>query len=230
MNDATRSETAQTGNRNDADRDRMFDLLRGVAGFTQSELVADLARAFARHPDARLDEAFNHKQIASKMWARDRLFSALGGQFERIWIVGGWYGVLAAILFDDRRFSVGEISSYDIDPSVEAVATTLNAKAAAQGRFKAVTVDMYALDYRSKPDLIVNTSCEHVGDVRGWLDRLPAGTAVLLQSNNYFAEPEHINCVPSLSAFEEAAHLTNVLYAGGLTLKKYTRFMLIGRT
>jgi hypothetical protein len=229
MNDATRSETAQSGNRDDA-ADRTFDLLRGVAAFTQSELVASLAQAFARHPDARLDEAFNHKQLASKMWARDRLFLALGGQFERIWIVGGWYGVLAAMLFDDRRFSVGEISSYDIDPSVEAVATTLNAKPAAQGRFKAVTADMYTLDYRSKPDLIINTSCEHVGDVHGWLDRLPAGTAVLLQSNDYFSEAEHINCMASLSAFEEAARLTNVLYAGELTLKKYTRFMLIGRT
>jgi hypothetical protein len=229
MNDATRSKPAQSGNRDDA-ADRTFDLLRGVAAFTQSELVAALARAFAHHPEARLDEAFNHKQIASKMWARDRLFSALGGQFERIWIVGGWYGILAAILFDDRRFSVGEISSYDIDPSVEAVATALNAKAAAQGRFKAITADMYTLDYRSRPDLIVNTSCEHVGDVRGWLDRLPAGTAVLLQSNDYFAEPEHVNCMTSLSAFEAAARLKNVLYAGELTLKKYTRFMLIGRT
>jgi len=229
MNDATRSEPAQTGNRDDA-ADRTFDLLRGVAAFTQSELVAALTRAFARHPDARLDEAFNHKQIASKMWARDRLFSTLGGQFERIWIVGGWYGILAAILLDDRRFSIGEISSYDIDPSVEAVAATLNAKAAAQGRFQAVTADMYTLDYRSRPDLIVNTSCEHVGDVRGWLERLPAGTAVLLQSNDYFAEPEHINCMTSLSAFEQAARLTDVLYAGEFTLKKYTRFMLIGRT
>ena len=89
---------------------------------------------------------------------------------------------------------------------------------------------MYTLDYRSRPDLIVNTSCEHVGDVRGWLDRLPAGTAVLLQSNDYFAEPEHVNCMTSLSAFEAAARLKNVLYAGELTLKKYTRFMLIGRT
>jgi hypothetical protein len=227
MNDATRS---KTGNRNDdADRDRTFDLLRGLAAFTQRELVAELAQAFVRHPDARLDEAFNHKQIASKMWARDQLFSALGGKFERIWIVGGWYGVLAAILFDDRRFSVAEISSYDIDPSVAAVAATLNANAAAAGKFKAVTADMYALDYRNTPDLIVNTSCEHVGDVRGWLDRIPAGTAVLLQSNDYFAEPEHINCMTSLSAFEEAARLTTVLYAGELKLKKYTRFMLIGR-
>ena len=59
---------------------------------------------------------------------------------------------------------------------------------------------MYALAYDdpTSPDLVINTSCEHLPDVRGWLDRLPAGMPVVLQSNDYFAEPEHTNCVASL--------------------------------
>ena len=52
------------------------------------------------------------------------------------------------------------------------------------------------LDYaRLGADLVVNTSCEHIADLRGWLDLLPKGTSVLLQSNDYFSEPTHINCV-----------------------------------
>jgi hypothetical protein len=211
-------------------QERVFDLLRGVAAYTGNDLVGSLAFAVARHPEARLDEAFNHKQIVSKAWARDQLFLALGGLFERIWIMGGWYGVLAAMIFNDPRFSVGEITSFDIDPAVAAVAMTLNAKAAADGRFRAVTADMYGLDYAERPDLVINTSCEHVPDLGAWLDRLPKGTPLLLQSNNYFAEPEHINCMPSLAAFEKGAGLASLLYSGELALKKYTRFMLIGRS
>jgi hypothetical protein len=230
MAHATGQDTHNPANRRDEDwQERAFDLLRGVAAYTGNTLVASLARAVAEHPDARLDEAFNHKQIACKAWARDQLFASLGGQFERIWIMGGWYGVLAAMIFDDRRFSAGKVLSFDIDPSVAAIARTLNAGAFADGRFEALTADMYEIDYAKRPDLIVNTSCEHIADLRAWLDRLPQGGSVLLQSNDYFAEREHINCMPSLAAFKEAAGLSEVLYSGELPLKKYTRFMLIGR-
>ena len=62
----------------------------------------------------------------------------------------------------------------------------------------------------ARPDLVVNTSCEHIADVRGWLDMLPKGTRVLLQSNDYFAEPTHINCVASLDEFRAQAQLADV--------------------
>ena len=58
---------------------------------------------------------------------------------------------------------------------------------------------------------------------------LPAGTAVLLQSNNYFSEPGHVSCMHSLAQFAAAAQLAEVLYSGELPAKNYTRFMLIGR-
>jgi len=222
MTDATQPSGA------DADwRDRAFDLTRGVAAYTQSPLVAGLARVIAKHPEANISNAFNHKQVASKIWARDCLFTSLGGSFAHIVVLGGWYGVLAAMLLEDRRFAIGSVESIDIDPAVAAVASTLNRDAG--DRFRATTADMYAIDYAGLgADLIVNTSCEHIADLRGWLDLLPKGVNVLLQSNDYFSEPSHINCVESVEAFEKLARLRKLHFSGTLPTKNYNRFMLIG--
>jgi hypothetical protein len=213
----------------DADwRDRTFDLTRGIAAYCGSGLVGGLARVVSKHPEANISNAFNHKQVACKMWARDRLFDSLGGTFRRVAILGGWYGVLAAMLLEDRRFDVGMLESIDIDPAVAAVAETLNR--AAKDRFRAVTADMYAIDYLSLgADLVVNTSCEHIAHLRRWLDLLPRGTSVLLQSNDYFSEPSHISCVESVAAFAALADLAELHFSGSLPMKKYNRFMLIGK-
>jgi hypothetical protein len=208
-------------------RDSAFDLMRGVAAYSGSPLMKGLADVLGNHPEADLGNAFNHKQVGSKMWARDALHDALGGRLGNIALLGGWYGILAAILFDDSRLDVAGITSYDIDPEVGRVAETLN-KAWAD-RFTAVTADMYALDYAALgADLVINTSCEHIADLRGWLALLPRGARVMLQSNDYFSEPTHINCVPDLPAFVEQAQLATLDFSGSLKMKKYTRFMLIG--
>jgi len=212
--------------------DDVFDLLRGVAAYTGNDLVAALARTVARHPGAALSNAFNHKQVQCKIWLRDALHDSFGTSFGRIWLLGGWYAVLAAVLFDDRRLTIREIVSVDIDPACADVAVELNSREARAGRFQAVTADMYGLDYASgaaPPDLVINTSCEHIADVRGWLELLPPGMPVVLQSNDYFAISEHVSAVPSLEAFERQCALRDVRFRGALPLRKYTRFMLIGR-
>lgn len=207
--------------------ERTFDLTRGLAAYTGSRLIAGIARVIAKHPQAEISVAFNHKQVVCKLWARDKLLEATGGAFGCIWIVGGWYGTLAAMLFDDPRYSIRSIESFDIDPDAAPVARTL--LSSMDVAFTATTADMYTLDYRAhEPDLVINTSCEHIGNLRGWLRLLPSGTRVLLQSNDYFAEPSHVSCVASLEAFIELAQLVDLLYAGELPTRNYRRFMLIG--
>lgn len=208
-------------------RESAFDLMRGVAAYTANPLMKGLADVLGKHPEADLGNAFNHKQVGSKLWARDAIFETLGGRLGRVVILGGWYGILAAMLFDDRRFDIGRIDSYDIDPAVGPVAETLNK--AWSDRFSAVTADMYAMDYPNLgADLVINTSCEHIADLRAWLALLPRGSRVMLQSNDYFSEPTHINCVPDLQAFIDQAQLATLEFSGSLKMKKYTRFMLIG--
>ncbi|MCW0000930.1 class I SAM-dependent methyltransferase [Pararhizobium sp. YC-54] len=204
-----------------------FDIIRGLSAYTGSSLIEGLAKVIAKYPDADLGTAFNHKQVGSKIWAREKLFESLGGKFKHIVLLGGWYGVLPAMFFDDGRFDIELFESIDIDPEVGEIAETLNARAGAH--FRTVTQDMYALDYGTRgADLVINTSCEHIADLPAWLSLLPRGTKVLLQSNDYFSEPTHINCVPSLEAFREQTSLSQVAFAGSLKMKKYTRFMVIG--
>ena len=208
----------------------LFDILRGIAALTQNRVVARMAATVARHPRADLAIAFNHKQIGSKLWLRDMLAEHTGGRIDGIWILGGWHGVLAAILQDDARLDCGKITTIDLDPGCKAVAETLNAPALAAGRFEALIADMNTLDYAKAPEMIVNTSCEHLPDVKGWRAKIPAGRLVLLQSNNYFREPDHVSCVADLAAFRAQVGLSEVIFAGDRETKNYTRFMLIGRT
>ena len=212
------------------DIDDLHDILRGAAALTGNALVAAMARTVARHPRADLAIAFNHKQIGSKLWLRDCLADAARGRLEEVWVLGGWYGLLSAMLLADQRLGIGRITTFDLDAGCAPVAETLNAAELSAGRFTAVTADMNALDYSVNPSLIINTSCEHLPDVPGWLARLPKGQKVLLQSNNYFREPDHRSCVPDLSAFRAQAGLGKVTFAGERATKNYTRFMLIGVT
>lgn len=211
------------------DDDAVYDILRGVAALTGSAIVSDLARVVARSPRSDLSIAFNHKQIGSKLWLREEWIRT-DVNATRILIVGGWYGVLSALLLDDERTGIRHATSLDIDGNCAPVARILNRRFADDGRFEALTSDMYAFDYHGGLfDCVINTSCEHIADLRGWLDLLPAGTTVVLQSNDYRREPDHIACIDSLADFEAQAKLSSIAFRGERPTKNYRRFMLIGR-
>jgi len=187
--------------------------------------------------------AFSENQFASKTWLADKVHETLGGRFGTVYVLGGWYGVLGAILLNDPRFRIGRVLSFDIDPQCAPVAEHLNAEHVAAGRFRAITADACTLDYRSfdagpgdggpengaVANLVVNTSCEHMPSAEAWYGRLPAGISQALQSNDYFDCDEHVNCIADLAAFKRQAPMTEVLYEGALQRKRYSRFMLIGR-
>ena len=75
------------------------------------------------------------------------------------------------------------------------------------------------------PKLVVNTSCEHLDAFDRWYGRIPDGQLLALQSNDYFACSEHVNCVPDLATFQERAPMRDVLFAGEHKLRRYVRFM-----
>ena len=207
-----------------------LDILKGLAVHFDSPFVADIRETALHHPRLTLGHALNRNQMTSKKWLVETLFNATGGELGRVCILGGWYGVLGALLLHDPRFKVEHVHSIDKDASCEDVARSLNRTHVDAGRFEFLNADMYEMDFQEGAyDLIVNTSCEHLEEIDKWFERIPAGTLLTLQSNNYFGIDGHVNCVDNIDQFRQQVPLTDVIFEGQLELTKYTRFMLIGK-
>ena len=174
-------------------------------------------------------ESFWKGQVRSKVWLAERLEEMCGTWYKPMNIVihGGWNGVLSSILFN-TGIPVKHITSLDINPKCEEIASTVNKRQEMEGRFVAVTADMTEYEYEA--DIAINTSCEHLtnGAYRCWLNLVPEDALIVLQSNNYFELEEHINCATDLDDFKRMSKV-NVLWAGEFPTEKYTRFMIIGK-
>ena len=209
------------------------DILDGLSAYYESPLIADLLTTINKLPAPGLGNAWNYNQITGKRWLVNTLAEHIDRQPEKILVLGGWYGILASLLLDHPAFIGTRLTSLDIDPSCEAVARSLNNRHVEAGRFEAMTADMLSMDYSGwiddEPALIINTSCEHILAFEDWFASIPGGTSMVLQSNDYFSCDEHVNCVSTLQEFAQQAPLSEPLFSGQLKLKKYTRFMLIGR-
>ena len=167
-------------------------------------------------------DMFSSGQIRSKEWVVRELAN-LDIYFQSASILGCWYGTLGLMLKD--AFPELFLDLVDIDPRCE----KFNEKIFYDiPGVKLHTMDMY--DWQGGEDLVINTSCEHIPDIKDWLLFLEDGTTVVLQSNNYFEGNGHINCSASLQDFVENTGLTNILYSGELVMPMYTRYMIIGTT
>jgi len=174
-------------------------------------------------------ESFWGGQIQSKLFLIEALEKHKQIRNAEIVIFGGWNGLLSSMIFNSE-LGIKHITSVDIDPKCKEIATTMNKRQEIEGRFEAVTADMVTYEYTRHPYFIINTSCEHItrDQYNQWLENVPEGCQIILQSNNYFDHPEHINCCEDLQQFKTRSKL-RITDEAELKLEKYTRFMIIGR-
>lgn len=172
-------------------------------------------------------ESFWKGQIKSKIWLIEKLTMFVTKDEIDIVIHGGWNGVLASLLFQSS-VKIKKITSIDINPECIEIANTINKIEEISGKFNAITCDMEDYDYDSIPDIIINTSCEHISQEKynKWLEKIPSSALVVLQSNNYQID-EHIRCANDINEFKEQSNIF-VLSEDILNLSKYNRYMLIG--
>ncbi len=214
-------------------------ILDGFSRYLESPFMADVTRTIIRYPDARFYVALNKNQMASKKWLIDELYRSKGSDLGTIYILGGWFGILSAMLLNDERFNIDCVVSFDMDPECGPIAEYMNRSHVEKNRFHAVTADVNRIEYphatgakpngAAAPDIVINTSCEHMDAASGWYDRIPAGTIQVLQSNDQFDCEEHHNCVNDLDMFRQQSPMVEIMFGGELERKRYTRFMLIGR-
>lgn len=176
--------------------------------------------------------AFMSGQVISKLWLCEELDPILRQRFEHApdaWILGGWYG-MTSFLLQSREAHVGHVTSFDVDPQATAGARVYNEAFIHLGTFEAVTQDVHTLDYSASPDLIINTSAEHMPD-RTWFDRIPEGKLVVIQTND-MAHDDHVFAHHGVDDLVKEFPLSTNIFAGDLPFYyddwSFSRFMVIG--
>lgn len=170
-------------------------------------------------------DMFSSGQLHSKEWLVKELTRKGPWDYRNksIVIAGSWYGTLGTMLLSEIEDA--KVTFLDIDPRCEKYLHNIFWN---EPRAKIVTDDMYKYEYTE--DIIINTSCEHIPDLRAWLDLIPQGRFVVLQSNDFDELPEHINCVHSVAEFAGKAKLRELRTVGEMKTNTYTRYMITGTT
>ena len=174
-------------------------------------------------------ESFWKGQINSKVWLIEQLKKLPRAHSMDILICGGWYGVMATLLFNSDLY-VNQITSMDIDSKCENTSNTMNKQYEMSGRFHAITQDMLTYKDYSRYDMIINTVCEHLTpeQYNEWLKLIPENKIIVCQSND-FVIPEHVNPVKDLNQFVSNSKLYPIVEPSELQTEKYKRFMIIGK-
>lgn len=182
--------------------------------------------------------AFMSGQIRSKIWMISKLENyvptLIGSRPVTIWLLGGWYGMTAFLMASRDRLRVASYQTFDIDPHATAGALVLNESLVASELFKAQTLDVSLLDYEAHgvyPDIVINTSVEHMPD-DNWWHSIPSGMIVVLQSNDMPHDDDHVSNVTSVSEICDRYKFDEIFFTGDISLNSdelFRRFMVIGR-
>jgi len=200
--------------------------------------------------DGSIADAFSRSQIKSKTWMIDELLK-IQPKYNNVLVIGAWFGQLIDAFDGKIKFKAARCVDLDRESCVISD-TVFNAKTLKNYKVKAICTDintakLYKTGYewdvenfkdqkvfkeKFLPDLIINTSSEHMDE--NWFHQLrfkqmSSDPIVAIQSNNLFDIPEHVNCVHSVDHMKKKFPMKEILFEGELQLKGYKRFMLIGR-
>jgi hypothetical protein len=200
-----------------------------------------------------LSDAFSRSQMRSKIWLVDELAKIMPNP-RNVVLMAGWYGQLID-LFGDKdidKITFRKFRNIEIDKECCIESDyNFNLRRLEEHKVKAVNADINNLTLHENgyewevetfktgekyvekflPDLIINTSSEHMSTE--WFNQIrfkkwTKKPLVVIQNNNFFGIPEHVNCVHSVDHMKKVFPMEKILFEGELQLKGYKRVMLIG--
>ena len=234
---------------------KMADTVDFITG-SRYIIPQNMKKMINRFEGDALTDAFSRGQLRSKKWLLDMVTALEIDLGDTIYVCAGWYGVLSALMFE--RIDAKNIYSFDIDPSTDNPADTLNKEYIIDNmRFKSFVRDVRKLKYEAQtlpvnhykysdttkfektsatheiaaPTCVINTSCEHIEDFDEWFGGIPKGTLVIMQNNNFVEHDDDtvVNTIGHEDAWSDKLNLSEVIFKGTLNLEKYDRYMVIGR-
>lgn len=204
--------------------------------------ISTLCGVIGENPDVNWKDALSRDQIQSKLWLLEKMHklginskSKIKNILEpqTVLLVGGWVGILPWLMtltnFEFYKLvHTPVLINVDFDKTVHAAASKLLDGTVAFN-YQGVDKDIKKYNFTQHKNLIViDTIVEHFKDHEKWIKSLPKGTPVVLQGNNMFDAPDHVNCHHSLEEFVKSSGLNTILWSGELLLNKCLRFMVIG--
>ena len=167
--------------------------------------------------------------VPSKFWLLTEL-SKIKNNFDTIYILGSWYGVMGAMIVMDHRLSYEKIINVETNRRYLKTGQNLIAMAG-DANTESMLKDANKLDYRQldTDGLVINTSCGNIPGTK-WFQNIPSGTLVALQGRNN--DPRATNQFSSLEEFVNTYTLGNTLYSNTKQFKDpetvYDCYMVIG--
>lgn len=174
------------------------------------------------------DDSVSTGQIESKKWLVEE-FLKLKLEFigdAHIEIIGSWFG-FPLIEMISNLFPIKQIDIYDKDETCHKItAQYINQF---DYDFKIVQYgDYFERTELRRRHLVINTACEHMNNLKDSRKYYKGTPTMILQSNNYTQQEDHINCCENVEELIYKNGLAYVNYSGSKKFDLYDRFMAIG--
>ena len=169
-------------------------------------------------------EAVFDTQIISKKWLCKELKN-VAPETNHISILAGWHG-LVSIPFLYQTFGEINIDLYDVDEYTTDIARHIfNDYSKVNIHTQDVVFD--EIDYKGQ--IVINSSCEHMMDMKLITKDHPSKIFALQSNNNKNVKWLHINCAMDTDELIEQSGLTDIMYAASKKIYDSKRIMVIGK-
>jgi hypothetical protein len=191
--------------------------------YDEQERIRDIVQ---KHGGVNWKDALGASQFLSKLPLIEQLEKFISPQ-DSVVIIGGWIGLIP-YLMTRKQIACAQVVNIEIDQMALQASDVLNEETSFS--YERLYEDAMNVEYSQWKNLIViNTSCEHLSAYDSWIAKIPAGTKCILQSNNMFGLPEHVNCHKDLDDFSKRSGLSQIQTKNEIDIgDTWNRFMLTG--